>query len=97
MIPPPTSFTNMLRITRHRDRSFRFNVSDFGGFPGIAGHAPGIRGHVPPESHLTRWNSLTFYGITAPFCPAGGTNAHNKDSNASIHRDYASQVRGETQ
>jgi len=55
--PVKTKKGRPLHIPAHRDRLFRFIVTDFGCLPGIVGHDAGIIGHVPPESQPTHWNS----------------------------------------
>lgn len=43
----PGPFTRRGHFLRHRDRPFRFIVTEFGLFPGMAGHDAGVIGHVP--------------------------------------------------
>jgi len=38
----PGSFNRRRRIPRHRDRPFLFILTEFGLFPGMAGHDAGI-------------------------------------------------------
>ncbi len=101
-----------LRISAHRDHSFRSNVTGhFGGsLPGISFYRDRFRGHFrnqrsrcrkprsrSPESHPTHWNSFTLSGTTVAFCLKETTNADSEDSNEANHRSTAPQIRGQAQ
>jgi hypothetical protein len=78
-------------ISGEGDRSFRFNVTDFAGFPESA-VTSAERAVTIPKSHTTSLEFLSFFWHTPPLLNERGEHAEQEDSNAKNHRNFASQV-----
>jgi hypothetical protein len=69
------------------------NVTNFRSVSGMAGHDGGMAGHVASESLAMHWTFSTFCRITGVSSnPVGRTDAGDEDSNATDHRNTATEV-----